>query len=139
MKKLTLLILLSTIIFCGCEFSLDYENAVIFFSPRPISKETFDPEQVQNTFEQGQTIYYGIYSKEPFKANEGRMQILRKDPNTQLYGYAMVLGKDILLSPEKNYYTDSFTIFTEGYYLMRVFSKNNPDVPLAQKTFWISQ
>lgn len=139
MKKIIFIIILSTIVFCGCEFALDHENAAIFFSPRPITKEGFDEEMIQNTFEQGQSIYFCIYSKIPFNTNEGRLQIFKKDPKTQLYGYSLEQGKDIVLNPVKNYYTDSFAIYSEGYYLIRIFSKNNPNEPLAQNTFWVSQ
>ena len=139
MRKLILLILFSTIIFCGCEFALEHENAIIFFSQRPITKESFDPSMVRNTFDQGQLIHFCLYSKTPFNSNEGRIQILKKDPNTQLYGYSLVQGKDILLNPTKQYYTDSFTLYSEGYYLIRIFSKNKPKEPLAQTAFWITQ
>ena len=139
MKKIIFIIFLSTIIFCGCEFALDHENAAVFFSPRPITKESFNPDTVQNTFDTGQLIYFCIYSKTPFNANEGRMQILKKDPKTQMYGYSLERGEGILFNPTKNYYMGSFTIFSEGYYLLRIFSKNNPNEPLAQNSFWISQ
>lgn len=138
MKKLSLIILLNLILFCGCEFALEHENAIIFFSQSPITKEGFDPEMTQNTFDQGQIIYFCLYSKTPFNCNEGRIQILKKDPNTQSYGYCMVQGKDILLNPAKNYYMDSFTIFSEGYYLIRIFSKTNPNKPLVQTPFWVA-
>jgi len=139
MKKIIILIFFSTILFCGCEFALDYDNAIIFLSSRPITKESFDPNIVQNTFDQGQSIYFCLYSKTPFNANEGRLQILKKDLKTQVYGYSLYQGKDILLNPIKNCYTDSFTIFSEGYYLLKIFSKNNPNEPLAQTTFWITE
>lgn len=137
MKKLICLIFLSTILFYGCDFALEHDNACLFFSPRPITRESFSPSQVQNTFAEGQLIHYCIYTKEPFKTNEGRMQILKKDPNTQIYGFSLVQGKDILLNPAKNYYTGSFTLYTDGYYLLRIFSKNSPNEPLAQNSFWI--
>ena len=139
MKKIIFIIFLSTIIFCGCEFALDNENAAIFFSPIAITKENADPSMAQNTFDIGQPIFFCIYSKTPFNSNEGRLQILKKDHISQMYGYSVVYGKDILLNPAQNYYTDSFTIYSEGYYLLRIFSKNNPNEPLAQNTFWISQ
>lgn len=139
MKKIFFLLVFSTIIFCGCEFALEHESALIFFSPRPITKESFDPEMAQNTFDQGQLIHFCLYSKTPFNSNEGRIQILKKDPNTQLYGFSLIQGRDIILNPSKYYYTDSFTIYSEGYYLIRIFTPNNPNEPLAQTTFWITK
>ena len=139
MKKIILLILLSTIIFCGCDFATDHENAVIFFSPQPITAESFDANKVQNTFDCGQPIYFCIYSKTPFNSNEGLIQMFKKNPDTRIYGYTLEQGKDILLNPAKNSYTDSFAIYTEGYYLIKFFSQNNFDEPLAQNTFYVSQ
>lgn len=139
MKKIIFTIFLSTIIFCGCEFALDHENAAVFFSPKIITKESFDSDMVQNTFDTEQLIYFCVYSKTPFNSNEGRMQILKKDPKTQLYGYSLERSEDIIFAPAKNYYMGSFTIFSEGYYLLRIFNKNNPKEPLAQNSFWISQ
>lgn len=139
MKKLIYLIFLSTIIFYGCDFCLEHDDSVLFFSPKPITKESFCPDQVQNTFDKGQLIYYCIYSKEPFKTNEGRIQIFKKDPNTQLYGFSLVQGLDISLNPAKNYYTGAFTLYSDGYYLLRVFSKNRPNDPIAQNSFWIAE
>jgi len=139
MKKLITLILFSTLIFTGCDFALDHDDSVLFFSSRPITRETFDPNMVQNTFEKGQQIHYCIWSKEPFNTNAGRFQILKKDTNTNIYGFSLAQAGDINLNPTKNYYTGSFTIYSDGYYLLRIFSKNRPSDPLAQKTFWITQ
>lgn len=139
MKKIIFLIILSTIIFCGCEFATDYENAVIFFSSKPIIIESFKPNMIENDFETGQPIYVCIYSKNPFNINEALIQIFKKNLNTKTYGYCLFQTKEILLNPTKNYYTDSFTIYTEGCYLINVSNPNNPDEILAKNTLYISQ
>lgn len=139
MKKLLVTIFLSSLIFCGCEFALNDETAIIFCSERPVIREGFDASTVQTTFDPGQPIYFCIYSKLPFNVNEGRIQILKKDPNSQIFGYTLVQGKDILLEPGKNYYTDSFTTYSDGFYLIRFFTQDNKEQPLAQSSFCITQ
>lgn len=139
MKKIFLLILFSMFFFYGCDFAIDYYDSILVFSANPLTKETLSPKMIQNTFEEGQLINYGFCSKEPFKTGEGRVQIFKKDPNTQLYGFSLAESFDIRLSPEKNYYTGAFTIYSEGYYLMRIFTKNSPTEPIAQQTFWITK
>lgn len=139
MKKLILIIFISSLFFCGCDFALDHDDAGLFFSARPITRESASPDMVQNTFDQGQLIHFCIYSKEPFNTNLARVQILKKDPNTQIYGYSLAQGFDIPLKPGGNYTTGSFSIYSDGYYFMRVFIKSRPTDPIAQKTFWITQ
>lgn len=139
MKKLILLILFSIFFFYGCDFALEYCDSILVFSPNPMTKENFSPKMIQDTFDEGQLINYGFYSKEPFKVNEGRVQIFKKDQTTQIYGFSLAQSFDIYLTPGENYFTGSFTIYSEGYYLMRIFAKNSPSNPIAQKTFWIAK
>ena len=139
MKKIIPIILFSALLCCGCDFALEHDDAALVFSAIPINRDTLSPDMIQNTFDKGQLIHYGVYSKEPFKTNEGKFQILKKDPNTQLYGFSYAQGGDICLSPGKNYYTGAFTIYSDGYYLLRIFAKTSPNDPIAQKTFWITQ
>jgi hypothetical protein len=138
MKKLICLLSLCIFIFCGCEFALENQSAVVFFSARPILRDSFTESQVEDTFNKGQLIYFCVYSKTPFNANEGRIQILQKEPKAPNLGYSMYQAKDILLNPAKNYYTGCFTIYSDGFYLLRVFTLNSPKVPISQRTFWVA-
>lgn len=139
MKKIFLLVFLCIFFISGCDFALEHDDSILIFSESPLTKKTLSAEIVQNTFNEGQLINYGFYSKEPFNTNEGRVQILKKDPNTQIYGFSLEQSFDICLKPDKNYYTGSFTVYSHGYYLMRVFTKNSPNSPIAQRTFWITE
>lgn len=139
MKKLVIATLFLTLGLCGCDFALEHSNALLVFSPRPITRETASPEMIQDTFDTGQLIHFCIYSKESFNSNEGRLQIIKKDPNTQLYGFSMVQTLDINPIPGRNFCTGAFTVYTDGYYLARVFLKSSPNEPIAQKLFWITK
>ena len=139
MKKLFILALFLTLCMCGCDFALEHSNSILVFSARPINRETASPKMIQDTFGTGQLIHFCIYSKEPFNSNEGRIQIIKKDPNTQIYGFSMVQTLDINPIPGKNFCTGTFTVYTDGYYMARVFLKTSPKEPIAQKLFWITK
>ena len=137
MKKLFPLILLYIFFISGCQFALEHDDSILLFGEKPLTKETILKGMIQNTFKEGQLVHYGFYSKEPFKTTGGRVQILKKDQKTDVYGFSIEQSFDIHLNPDKNYYTNSFTIYSEGLYFMRIFTKNSPNSPIAQKSFWI--
>lgn len=139
MKKFLPLIFLSIFILTGCEFALDKASAVVFFSSSLITKETFKPDIIEENFKTGELINYCIYAKEPFGTSEGRIQIIKKEPKARVLGYSLYQANDIILNPSKNSYTGSFTVYSEGFYLLRVFTKNSPEQPIAQRTFWVEE
>lgn len=125
------------LIFSGCEFALEHQTACVVFSSRPMTKNNLNLKNFDESFPANYPIYFGVYSKEPFNTNEGRIQILKKDPKSTAFGYSLEHGRDIELNPAQNYTTGAFTLYSEGFYLMRIFSKNNPNIPIAQNTFWV--
>ena len=42
-----------------------------------------------------------------------------------------------LKDEEEKYYTDYFVISEKGVYIMKVYSKDNPRVPLTQAEFFV--
>lgn len=132
-----LCIIFLALICTSCEYSLNKNGAAVIFSRSGMMPRCMDEEINENTFNKGELIYFGIYSKEPFDCNIGRFQILKKDLKTQIYGYSLYLARDIELTPGENVSRGAFTLYQDGYYLFRFFKKSAPDVPLVQKVIWV--
>ncbi|OGI21094.1 MAG: hypothetical protein A2255_04440 [Candidatus Melainabacteria bacterium RIFOXYA2_FULL_32_9] len=136
MKKYIFLLLFFsiTILFSGC----NKNKALIFFSANPITIETFSMDKVETTFQEGQKIYFVLFNPKPFTSDILRIQVLKIDRKAPYYGFTIAHARDIEIDKTLNYATDYFCIHQEGYYILRIFSKDKLERPIAEADFEIS-
>ena len=66
------------------------------------------------------------------------IQVIKKDNDFGTLGYDLVWSKDIRLKDEEiNYYTDYLVLNQKGYYIMKVYSKDNPQKIFAVSEFYV--
>lgn len=136
MKKLVLLfsILLTMFLTCACTS----DKASILFNKYPISeKNIYD---YSKTFTVGRRIYYVILMPKKVESRYLYIQIIKKDNDYGQFGYKLHQTFNIRLKDEEvNYYTDCFVLNEKGFYIMKVYSKDNPHKVLAQADFYVKK
>lgn len=136
MKKLVLLfsVLLTMFLTCACTS----DKASILFNKYPISeKNIYD---YSKTFTVGRRIYYVILMPKKVESRYLYIQIIKKDNDYGQFGYKLYQTFNIRLKDEEvNYYTDYFVLNEKGFYIMKVYSKDNPHKVLAQADFYVKK
>ena len=68
------------------------------------------------------------------------IQVVKKDNDYGQFGYKLVWTRDVRLKDEEiNYFTDYFVLHDDGYYFMKVYSKDNPHKVLAAAEFSVQK
>lgn len=136
MKKLVLLfsVLLTMFLTCACTS----DKASILFNKYPISeKNIYD---YSKTFAVGRRIYYIVLMPKKVESRYLYIQIIKKDNDYGQFAYKLHQTFNIRLKDEEvNYYTDYFVINEKGFYIMKVYSKDNPHKVLAQADFYVKK
>ena len=136
MKKLILLfsILLTMVLASACTS----DKPAILFNKYPITeKNIYD---YSKSFLSGRRIYYVVLMPKKVESRYLYIQIIKKDNNYGQFGYKLQQTYNIRLKDEEiNYYTDYFVLNEKGYYFMKVYSKDNPQKPLAQADFYVAK
>lgn len=136
MKKLVLLfsILLTMFLTCACTS----DKASILFNKYPISeKNIYD---YSKTFTVGRRIYYIVLMPKKVESRYLYIQIIKKDNDYGQFGYKLHQTFNIRLKDEEvNYYTDYFVLNEKGFYIMKVYSKDNSHKVLAQADFYVKK
>ena len=136
MKKLILLfsILLTMVLASACTS----DKPAILFNKYPITeKNIYD---YSKSFLVGRRIYYVVLMPKKVESRYLYIQIIKKDNNYGQFGYKLQQTYNIRLKDEEiNYYTDYFVLNEKGYYFMKVYSKDNPQKPLAQADFYVAK
>jgi len=134
MKKFLILICLLLLPMSGC----DKERSVILFSSGAITPENFSVEKCRNTFQVGQRIDFILYHPKPLTNSIIRLQVLKLESNGFASGYSIAYARDIEIDTRMNYATDSFYLYKEGDYVLRIFSTDNFETPVAEGMFTIN-
>lgn len=134
MKKtfLILIVFICMLTACGKEV-----KTAIFLGKEPIDVENFSYVNRQPVFKQWQKIYYILVSKESIESPKLRLQILRLDMKHPYYKIEPAYGIDINRGEQKHYVTDYFILHKTGTYVIRIFSHDNLDVPIAETEFLV--
>ena len=136
MKKLILLfsILLTMVLTSACTS----DKPAILFNKYPITeKNIYD---YSKSFLACRRIYYVVLMPKKVESRYLYIQIIKKDNNYGQFGYKLQQTYNIRLKDEEiNYYTDYFVLNEKGYYFMKVYSKDNPQKPLAQADFYVAK
>ncbi len=122
MKKLFLIVSCLFIMFVS---SACNDKAGILFNNNPITEKTV--MNYSNLFMTGQRIYYLILIPEKIHSRYLDIQVVKKDNDYGRLGYKLYWSKTVRLKDEEiNYFTDYVVINQKGFYIMQVYSKDNP-------------
>lgn len=133
MKKLFLVLscLFVTIFTTGCK-----DRAGILFNNNPITEKTV--MNYSDYFSVGQRIYYLILIPEKVRSRYLDIQVVKKDNDYGRLGYNLYWTKTVRLKDEEiNYFTDYVVINQKGFYIMQVYSKDNPTKRFAAAEFQV--
>lgn len=134
MKKLVLLLIcLIAFITTGCS-----DKPSILFNRHPITKSNI--YDYSNVFPINSRIYYVVLMPQKVESRYLYIQVIKKDNSYGRLGYKLIWTRDVRLKDEEvNYFTDYLVLNENGYYIMKVFSKDNPYKALAVAEFYVNQ
>lgn len=132
MKKF-LLLSLSLFIFLG--LTACTPKASILFNRHPITKNNV--MDYSSVFQKGTRIYYLILMPEKQYSRYLNIQIIKKG-SAEYLGYSLYMTRSVRLKDEEEkYFTDYIVINESGNYIMKVYSKDKPTIPLTQAEFYV--
>lgn len=112
------------------------DKAGILFNNNPITEENVLDNSVK--FMTGQRIYYLILVPKKVRSRYLYIQVVKKDNDYGRLGYDLYWSRNVRLKDEEvNYFTDYVVINQKGFYIMQVYSKDNPTKRLAAAEFYV--
>ena len=112
------------------------DKAGILFNNNPITEENVLDNSVY--FAAGQKIYYLILLPKNVRSRYLYIQIVKKDNDYGVLGYDLYWSRNVRLKDEEvNYFTDYVVINQKGFYIMQVYSKDNPTKRLTAAEFYV--
>ena len=127
-----LLILLFAGFLCGCT----KDKGIILFNSVPITENNALHDQ--KVFQPGSKVYFLFVAPKKMQNDFIRVQVFTITDKASLGGEDMLRTKDFrLMRDERYYYTDYFTLWDKGRYVMQVFSHDDLKNPLAINYFFI--
>ena len=132
--KIIKIFVLGLLLFClsGCTV----KKAGILFNKHPITEQNiYDYTEVLDV---GKRIYYVIVMPKKVESRYINIQVIKKDNDYARLGYDLVWTKTVRLKDEEiSYFTDYFVLNRKGYYIMKVYSKDNPKKLLTAAEFYV--
>ena len=126
------LILFVSIVLTGCA----YDRGIILFNSVPITQNNALHDQ--KVFKVGSKVYYLFIAPKKMNNQLIRVQVFTMTDKSALGGNDVVRTKDFrLMRDERYYYTDYFTFWDKGKYVMQVFSHEDFKNPLAVNYFYV--
>lgn len=111
------------------------EKPAILFNHQPITEQNV--MEMDSVFEKGTRIYYLILMPEIQNSRILEVHIIKKG-DAEYLGYSHYMSRTIRLKNEqKKYYTDYLVINEKGAYIMKVYSKDNPQKVYTQAEFYV--
>ncbi len=136
MKKIIYSLVL--IIFLTTACSMDKDKPAILFNRHPISEQNVYDYSV--IFPVGARIYYLILMPDKIQSRYIYIQVIKKDNSYGRLGYNLIWTKNIRLKDEEvNYFTDYLVLNEKGFYIMKVYSKDNPQKVLTSAEFRVGE
>ena len=134
MKKLILFCLLLLTLTTACT----RDKAAILFNKNPITKDNvYDHSKV---FPLNSRIYYLILIPKKVESRYLFIQVIKKDNDYGRLGYNLVWSRDVRLKyEEERFYYDYLVLNEKGFYIMKVYSKDNPQKVLTTAEFYVSR
>ena len=136
MKKLVLCFVMFVIVFCAC--GCNREKAAILFN-----REKITAANVMNystAFHPNDRIYYLVIIPKKIKTRAINIQVIKKDNDYMTLGYKLYWSYSAVLKDDQMYYYDDYVVISEpGLYIMKVFSKDNPQKTLCMAQFLVQK
>lgn len=137
MKKI-LTIIFTIILSClttACDVIDKPDKPAILFNNQPITKQNV--MDMSSVFARGARIYYLILMPKTQNSRILTVQVIKKGSREYL-GYSLFMTRTIrLMDEEERYYTDYLVINEAGAYIMKVYSRDNPQKVLTQAEFYV--
>lgn len=131
LKKLISLLVLIMLLCAGCTST---DKPAILFNRHPISEQNVYDYSV--IFPVGARIYYLVLVPKKIQSRYIYIQVIKKDNSYGRLGYNLIWTKDVRLKDEEvNYFTDYLVLNEKGFYIMKVYSKDNPQKVLTSAEF----
>lgn len=136
MKKIILFFTTLLLMFTTAACTTD--KPAILFNKNPITKETV--MDYSTVFKPDVRIYYLILMPKKVHSRFIYIQIIKKDNSQERLGYKLYWSNTVRLKDEQVFYYDDYIVISQpGAYIMKVYSKDNPTVPLTMAQFFVRQ
>lgn len=134
MKKLVIFCFMVLMLTTACTG----DKAAILFNKYPITKDNvYDHSKV---FPINSRIYYLVLLPKKVQSRYLFIQVIKKDNDYGRLGYNLVWSHDVRLKDEEErYYYDYLVLNEKGFYIMKVYSKDNPQKVLTSAEFYVSK
>ncbi len=132
MKKIIFILAICLFLTTSCDRT---KKAAIFLSHEPITPAGMSYINRYPVFKVRQRIYYMLVSKKPIESAKLRLQVLRLDRKYPFYKIEPAYGIDINSNYGEHYVTDYFVLHKAGSYVIRIFSYDNLEKPIAETEF----
>ena len=124
------------ILFVGFLSGCAYDRGIILFNSVPITQNNALHDQ--KVFKPGDKVYFLFIAPKKMYNDLIRVQVFTLTDKADLGGEDMVRTKDFRLNrDERYYYTDYFTLWEKGRYVMQIFSHDDFTNPVAVNYFYI--
>ena len=135
MNKLICILMLIIMVTAGCTKP---DKPAILFNRHPISEQNVYDYSV--IFPVGARIYYLVLVPKKIQSRYIYIQVIKKDNSYGRLGYNLVWTKDVRLKDEEvNYFTDYLVLNEKGFYIMKIYSKDNPHKVLTSAEFRVGE
>ena len=135
MNKLIYILLLIMMLTVGCTKP---DKPAILFNRNPITEQNVYDYSV--IFPVGARIYYLVLIPKKIESRYIYIQVIKKDNSYGRLGYNLVWTRNIRMKDEEiNYFTDYLVLNEKGFYIMKVYSKDNPQQVLTSAEFRVGE
>lgn len=135
LKRIISLLILIALTSCGCT---NTDKPAILFNRHPISEQNVYDYSV--IFPVGARIYYLVLVPKKIQSRYIYIQVIKKDNSYGRLGYNLIWTKNVRLKDEEvNYFTDYLVLNQKGFYIMKVYSKDNPQKVLTSAEFRVGE
>ena len=136
MKKLVLCLAVFLIVFCTCGCNRD--KAAILFNRDKITVDNV--MNYSTVFRPNERIYYFVIIPKKIKTRAINIQVIKKDNKYMTLGYNLYWSYSAVLKDDQMYYYDDYVVISQpGLYIMKVFSKDNPQKTLCMAQFLVQE
>jgi len=135
LKRLISLLIFIIFLTSGCSQA---DKPAILFNRHPISEQNVYDYSV--IFPVGARIYYLVLVPKKIQSRYIYIQVIKKDNSYGRLGYNLIWTRNVRLKDEEvNYFTDYLVLNEKGFYIMKVYSKDNPQKVLTSAEFRVGE
>ena len=121
-----------------CLTACHADKASILFNHSKITAE--NAMDYSFVFKPNQRIYYLIIIPKKIESRMIDIQIIKKDNDYERLGYNLYWSHSAHLKDDQMYYYDDYVVIPQkGAYVMRVYSRDNPQKTLCMSQFFVRE